>query len=120
MAVVSKGAPAPASRRRTVQPRWQVWPFWPAKVDPTVAILAIACALMVVFTAPHAAAQGCTLCYQSAAASGRAGRTALRHGVMILLVPAISLFIGILALIYRRRNPARHRLATGLRLPDLE
>jgi len=56
--------------------------------------------------APHATAQGCAMCYQNAASSGAQGREALRHGILILLVPALSLFIGIFSLIYRRRNPA--------------
>ncbi len=68
---------------------------------------AILCALGVASIASHAAAQGCAQCYQAAAASGVAGRAALRHGIFILLVPAISLFCAILSLIYRRRNPAR-------------
>ncbi len=56
--------------------------------------------------APHLAAQGCAMCYQNAASSGVQGREALRRGILILLVPALSLFIGIFSLIYRRRNPA--------------
>jgi len=57
--------------------------------------------------APQAAAQGCAMCYQNASASGAQGREALRHGVLVLLLPTLSLFVGILALIYRRRNVAR-------------
>jgi hypothetical protein len=57
--------------------------------------------------APRAAAQGCAMCYQNAAASGAQGQAALRHGILILLVPALSLFAGIFGLIYRRRNVAR-------------
>ena len=68
--------------------------------------LAILCASVLPFVAPHTAAQGCAMCYQSAAASGAAGRAALRHGILVLLVPAIGLFLGTFALIYRRRNPA--------------
>jgi len=60
---------------------------------------------LVALTAPHAAAQGCAMCYQNAAASGEQGRAALRHGILILLLPALSLFFGIFALIYRRNNP---------------
>jgi phosphate/sulfate permease len=52
-------------------------------------------------------AQSCAMCYQGAAASGAQGGTALRHGILLLFVPAISLFVGIFALIYRRRNVAR-------------
>jgi hypothetical protein len=69
--------------------------------------LAVAgCAGLVALASSRAAAQGCAMCYQSAAASGAPGREALRHGILILLVPAVSLFAGICALIYRRRDPA--------------
>jgi len=54
-----------------------------------------------------AAAQGCAMCYQNAAASGAGGRAALRHGTWILLVPACTVFLGICTLIYRRRNTSR-------------
>ena len=57
--------------------------------------------------AKRAAAQGCAMCYQSAAASGAEGRAALRQGIWILLVPACSFFAGIGTLIYRRRNASR-------------
>ena len=52
-------------------------------------------------------AQGCPMCYQNAAASGEAGRAALRHGILVLLLPALSFFAGICVLIYRRRNASR-------------
>ena len=57
--------------------------------------------------APQAVAQGCAMCYQSAAASGEQGREVLRHGILVLLLPSLSLFVGIFALIYKRRNVAR-------------
>ena len=49
------------------------------------------------------------MCYQNAAASGPQGRAALRHGILILMLPALSLFAGIFApfLIYYRRNSPR-------------
>jgi hypothetical protein len=47
------------------------------------------------------------MCYQNAAASGDGGRAALRHGILLLLLPAVSLFCGIFALIYHRRNASR-------------
>jgi hypothetical protein len=52
---------------------------------------------------PQAAAQGCAMCYQNAAATGPRGRTALQHGILILLIPAVGLFAGILALLWRRQ-----------------
>jgi hypothetical protein len=55
---------------------------------------------------PRAAAQSCAMCYQNAAASGAQGRTALQHGILVLFVPAISFFGGILLLLYTRRHVA--------------
>ena len=68
---------------------------------------AAACAALVTLAASRAAAQGCAMCYQTAAASTAPGREALRHGILILLLPAVSLFLGIFGFIYRRRNVAR-------------
>lgn len=42
------------------------------------------------------------MCYQNAAAAGSGAQAGLRHGILILLVPALGIFGGILALIYRR------------------
>ena len=74
-----------------------------------------ACLAFALVLAPHTAQgytlhrimQGCAMCYQNASATGAQGREALRHGVLVLLFPTLSLFIGILSLIYRRRNIAR-------------
>jgi len=63
--------------------------------------------LVFALSATHAAAQGCAMCYQNASATGDQGRAALRHGIVILLIPALTLFLGIWGLIYRRRNTAR-------------
>jgi hypothetical protein len=64
-------------------------------------------AVLLGLSAPHALAQGCAMCYQTAAASGAPGREALRHGILILLLPSVTLFLGIVGLIYRRRNQTR-------------
>jgi hypothetical protein len=71
------------------------------------AALAVVATVSTLVLAPQAAAQGCAMCYQTAASSGAQGREALRHGVLILLFPTLSLFLGIFGLIYRRRNVAR-------------
>jgi len=71
------------------------------------AAAAAACVMAFAVTASRAAAQGCAMCYQSAAASAAPGRQALRHGILLLLVPAVSLFFGILVFIYRRRDLTR-------------
>jgi hypothetical protein len=70
------------------------------------AILAV-CAALFAVCAPHAVAQGCAMCYQNAAASGVQGREALRHGILILLFPTLSIFVGIFGLIFSRRNTSR-------------
>jgi len=75
--------------------------------DARWAAAAAACVMAFAVTASRAAAQGCAMCYQSAAASAAPGRQALRHGILLLLVPAVGLFFGILAFIYRRRNLTR-------------
>ena len=71
------------------------------------ALLLACCAALIALPIPHVHAQSCAMCYQGAAASGPQGGAALRHGILILFIPAISLFLGIFALIYRRRNVAR-------------
>jgi hypothetical protein len=71
------------------------------------ALTLLAFLVLMAFWAPQAAAQGCAMCYQSAAASGAQGREALHHGILVLLLPTISLFLGILGLIYYRRDVSR-------------
>jgi hypothetical protein len=68
----------------------------------------LARAVLIIGLAPlRALAQGCAMCYQNAAAADSNGRTALQHGILILLLPALSLFVGIFGLMYRRRNTTR-------------
>lgn len=69
--------------------------------------LALGFSVLLVYFAPSAAAQGCAMCYQNASASGPQGAQALRHGILILMLPTLTLFTGIFGLIYRRRNVAR-------------
>jgi hypothetical protein len=73
----------------------------------TAVVLALGLSLLLVSFVPSAAAQGCAMCYQNASASGPQGAQALRHGILILMLPTLTLFTGIFALIYRRRNVAR-------------
>jgi|SRR5580704_3063566 hypothetical protein len=68
-------------------------------------------------TAAHA--QGCVLCYTSAAAAGPGAMHALDMGVLALLIPALVLFIAIFSLIaYRVRVASRpvHAVAVAPRL----
>jgi len=70
-------------------------------------IALLRCFVPVLALASNAAAQGCALCYQSAAATGSRSIVALQHGILILLIPSVGLFVGIFGLIYRRRNVNR-------------
>jgi hypothetical protein len=70
-------------------------------------LLLSCCAALIALPIPHVSAQSCAMCYQGAAASGAQGSAALRHGILLLFVPAVSLFVGIFALIYHRRNVTR-------------
>lgn len=66
-------------------------------------------------SAPAAFAQGCALCYNDASATGPHAEAALRHGILILLIPPMLIFSGLFVMLYRRRN-AHHeasQLASG-------
>ena len=62
---------------------------------------------MAAASCPSAVAQGCAMCYQTATAATSPAREALRHGILILLIPAASLFAGVLTLVWRRSNTPR-------------
>jgi hypothetical protein len=56
--------------------------------------------------APSALAQGCVMCYTSASAAGRRGERALDAAILVLLVPVLLLFLGILIFAFRRASSA--------------
>ena len=60
--------------------------------------------------ASSAFAQGCALCYTDAAATGPHAEAALRHGILILMIPATLIVVGFFALLCRRRNVDRESL----------
>ncbi|HEV2400110.1 MAG TPA: hypothetical protein VGS27_24440 [Candidatus Sulfotelmatobacter sp.] len=49
-------------------------------------------------------AQGCALCYNDAAATGPSALAALRHGILVLIIPPTLIFVTMLTTLYRRRN----------------
>ena len=49
-------------------------------------------------------AQGCALCYNTAAAASSRGIAALRHGVLILMLPPVVIFGVVTFLTVRGRN----------------
>ena len=62
--------------------------------------------LLTVFTvlgsARGAYAQGCALCYTTASATSAAAQRSLDWGILALLTPALTLFLGVMFLLYRR------------------
>lgn len=71
-------------------------------------IFAIALAGLVMLLAPVAAsAQGCALCYTQAAASGTRMIQALKSGILILITPPTLGSVGVIILLYRKRNQVR-------------
>ena len=55
-------------------------------------------------SAPGVFAQGCVACRTSAAAGGAEAARALDHGILILLIPTLSIFVGILFFAFRYRK----------------
>lgn len=54
--------------------------------------------------APAVFAQGCALCYTNAAATGAQGTATLRHAILVLVIPPLTIFGGIIGMLYQRRN----------------
>ena len=60
-------------------------------------------AVLVAASAKTAAAQ-CIMCYMTANSTGEHGAHVLRQGIMILLIPTLSVFVGLFLLAYFRRH----------------
>ena len=58
--------------------------------------------LTLLTSARGAYAQGCALCYTTASAAGAAAQRSLDWGILALLAPALTLFLCVLFLLYRR------------------
>jgi hypothetical protein len=56
--------------------------------------------------APSASAQGCPMCYRAASQAGKLAVQALHSGIVVLLVPTLLLFVGILVFTFRRAAAA--------------
>jgi hypothetical protein len=73
-----------------------------------IGILGIALAGLILLLAPVPAfAQSCALCYTQAASSGARMIQALRIGILILIVPPTLGTIGVICVMYRKRNQVR-------------
>lgn len=73
-----------------------------------IEILGIALAGLIILLAPVPAfAQSCALCYTQAASAGARMIQALRSGILILICPPTLGSIGVICVMYRKRNQVR-------------
>ena len=61
-------------------------------------------ALTVALAATPLLGQGCVQCATSAHGAGRQAESALLKGMFVLLLPSITILLGISALVYRNRR----------------
>jgi hypothetical protein len=81
----------------------------------------IALADLVVFVVPMtAAAQSCALCYTQAASAGSRMIQALQSGILILIAPPTLASIGMIFVVYRKRNQIRKAAEAPRGTGDLE
>jgi hypothetical protein len=65
-------------------------------------------------------AQGCAMCYQTAAGSGAQFIQALRHGILIMFFPPILIMGAIFYAAYRKRNQFNSAEGATASVPALE
>ncbi len=63
--------------------------------------------LLLLLTAAPAFSQQCALCYTQAASSGSRMIQALKSGILILILPPTLGSIGMIFVVYRKRNQVR-------------
>jgi hypothetical protein len=56
--------------------------------------------------APAAFSQGCAQCYIEASASGAHAQKSLDIGILVLLLPSLLMFAGVIVLLVRRAHAA--------------
>jgi cbb3-type cytochrome oxidase subunit 3 len=76
-----------------------------ARSFPTIAIVLVGLALLAV--PPSAFSQSCSLCYTQAASAGTRMIQALRSGILILIAPPTFMSVGMIFIVYRKRNQFR-------------
>jgi hypothetical protein len=64
--------------------------------------LIFAAVLAALFAAQGAFAQSCALCYTTASQTSLAAQRSLDIGIFALLAPALTLFLAVMFLLYRR------------------
>ncbi len=78
--------------------------------------------VLALFLAPGAAAQGCVMCYTSAAGQDPAAAQKLDLAILALLIPVLLLFVSVLGWAIHRRNaeaPDSQVLASEVPAPEV-
>jgi len=78
------------------------------KIERPLLVIAIGLAGLAMLAAPLPAfSQSCALCYTQAASAGGRMVQALRSGILILIVPPTFMSVGMIFIVYRKRNQVR-------------
>jgi hypothetical protein len=77
-------------------------------VERPFLLITVALVGLAVLAAPLPAfSQSCSLCYTQAASAGARMIQALRSGILILIVPPTFMSVGMIFIVYRKRNQCR-------------
>ncbi len=79
--------------------------------SPLLAAVAVVSLALLVVPVP-AFSQSCALCYTSAASAGNRMIQALQIGILILIVPPTLMSVGMIFIVYRKRNQFREDSAS--------
>jgi len=78
------------------------------RIERPLLTIAIALVGLALLAAPLPAfSQSCSLCYTQAASAGARMIQALRSGILILIVPPTFMSVGMIFIVYRKRNQFR-------------
>jgi hypothetical protein len=78
------------------------------RIERPFLTIAIALVGLAMLAAPVPAfSQSCSLCYTQAASAGARMIQALRSGILILIVPPTFMSVGMIFIVYRKRNQFR-------------
>src|SRR6266478_2979149 len=78
------------------------------RIERPLLVISIALVGLALLAAPLPAfSQSCSLCYTQAASAGTRMIQALRSGILILIVPPTFMSVGMIFIVYRKRNQVR-------------
>src|ERR1700691_4215300 len=70
-------------------------------------LVAMALVALASLAPPSALSQSCALCYTQAASAGNRMIQALQSGILVLIVPPTLMSVGMIFIVYRKRNQFR-------------